>query len=309
VEQPPAAEQRGEEPLAFGEPHLGPREQLHVAAARGEQFSFSASTSTSSASVTLPEFWQAEPEMWFRQAESAFRRAQVVDSLTKYDHVLTKLPEAVISSVRDLVRVVDDTYTDAYEQLKSHLLSSFGQSKWQLISKLIDHQDLGGRRPSSLMDQMLTLLPSGEKPGLLFISLFLRRLPVEYRDHLAAKEFSSPCAMAEYADDLWDAHGAPVSVWRLCCPRSREQAARQDARSSGSSGAGQLAGTAVPDLPASQHVTGNRCRVRSRCAGITRSIGWRPESARAHVATWETHWPPAATRGCADWRLTYTLSR
>jgi Reverse transcriptase (RNA-dependent DNA polymerase) len=109
VEQPPAAEQRGEELLAFGEPHLGPREQVHVAAARGEQVSFSMS-STSSVSVKLPEFWQADPEMWFRQAESAFRRAQVVDSLTKYDHVLTKLPEAVISLVRDLVRVVDDTY-------------------------------------------------------------------------------------------------------------------------------------------------------------------------------------------------------
>jgi hypothetical protein len=158
VEHPPVAEQRGEELLAFGEPHLGPREQVHVAAARGEQASFS----MSSVSVKLPEFWQADPEMWFRQAESAFRRAQVADSLTKYDHVLTKLPEAVISSVRDLVRVVDDTYTDAYEQLKSRLLSSFGQSKWQLFNKLIDHQDLGAHRPSALMDQMLTLLPAGE---------------------------------------------------------------------------------------------------------------------------------------------------
>jgi hypothetical protein len=27
MEQPPAAEQHGEEPLAFGEPHLGSREQ------------------------------------------------------------------------------------------------------------------------------------------------------------------------------------------------------------------------------------------------------------------------------------------
>jgi hypothetical protein len=246
VEQPPAAEQRGEEPLAFGEPHLGPREQPHAAAARGEQFISSTSTSATSFSVKLPEFWQADPEMWFRQAESAFRRAQVADSLTKYDHVLTKLPEAVISSVRDLVRVVDDTYTDAYEQLKSRLLSSFGQSKWQLINKLIDHQDLGARRPSSLMDQMLTLLPAGEKPGLLFVGLFLRRLPVEYRDHLAAKEFSSPRAMAEYADDLWDARGGASQCVAAMLPpqpragrspgrgQQRQQRGRSSRRYSGS---------------------------------------------------------------------------
>jgi hypothetical protein len=166
VEQPPAAKQHGEEPLAFGEPHLDPREQRHVAAARGEQFPFATSTSASTVSVKLPEFWQADPEMWFSQAELAFRRTQVVDSLTKYNHELTKLPEAVISSVRDLVHAVDDMYTNVYKHLKSSLLSSFGQSKWQLINKLIDHQDLGARRPSSLMDQMLTLLPAGEKPGL-----------------------------------------------------------------------------------------------------------------------------------------------
>jgi hypothetical protein len=167
----------------------------------------------------------------------------VVDSLTKYDHVLTKQPEAVISSVRDLVRLVDDTYTDAYEQLKSRLLSSFGQSKWQLINKLINHQDLGARRPSSLMDQMLTLLPAGEKPGLLFVRLFLRQLPVKYRDHLAAKEFSLPCAMAEYADDLWDAHGgASQCVAAMLPPQQRagrspgrgQQRGRSSRRYSGS---------------------------------------------------------------------------
>ena len=169
------------------------------------------SSSAPSTSVKLPDFWTADPEMWFRQAESAFRRAQVRDSLTKYDHVLTKLPEAVIASVRDLVRSVDDSSTDAYERLRSRLLSSFGQSKWHQINKLIDHQNLGlgARRPSTLMDQMLTLLPAGEKPGLLFTGLFLKRL---YREHLAARDFTSPRQMAEYADVLWDARGGEGHV-------------------------------------------------------------------------------------------------
>ncbi len=41
--------------------------------------------------------------MWFAQAEAQFRLARITVEGTKYDHVLVKLPEDVIMSVRALI--------------------------------------------------------------------------------------------------------------------------------------------------------------------------------------------------------------
>jgi hypothetical protein len=43
---------------------------------------------------------------------------------------------------------------------------------------------------------MLALLPPREKLGVVFLAMFLRRLPSDLRDHLASKDFSTPNEMA-----------------------------------------------------------------------------------------------------------------
>jgi hypothetical protein len=52
--------------------------------------------SVSAVAVKLPEFWTSDPIMWFWQAEACFRRSNITTSSTMYDHVLMKLPEAVV---------------------------------------------------------------------------------------------------------------------------------------------------------------------------------------------------------------------
>ena len=157
--------------------------------------------------VKLPAFWVAEPLMWFAQAEAAFRRGNITVSSTKYDHILMKLPESVLVSVRDVIQTVDDNTENPYGLLKARLLTSFGATKWQLAAKLLDYPPLGDARPSALMDNMLALLPPGERPGTLFQLLFMRRLPADMRQQLAAREFDTAIAMAAHADLLWDARG------------------------------------------------------------------------------------------------------
>jgi hypothetical protein len=158
--------------------------------------------------VRLPEFWISDPHMWFAQAEAAFRRAGVMTSIIRYDYVLMKLPEEVLRSVRDLVQGVSDETTDAYEQLKYRLLSSYGMSKWQLAGRIIDFSVTPGSRPSTLLDGMMSLLPTGEQPGVLFMALFLKKLPQDVRDHLCSRNFDSVREMAVFADQLWDARGS-----------------------------------------------------------------------------------------------------
>jgi hypothetical protein len=109
-----------------------PRQREHGGAAVIQPPSF-----PHQSNVMLPDFWVSDPNMWFAQAEAAFRRAGVTSSIVHYDHVLMKLPEDLLCSMRDLVQAVTDDTLDAYEQLKYWLLSSYGMSKWQLADRLM----------------------------------------------------------------------------------------------------------------------------------------------------------------------------
>ena len=155
----------------------------------------------------LPPFWQPDPELWFVRIESAFRRCHITSSVVKFDYTLEKLPDSALSSIKNLVRSVNAHTPDPYNLLKEKILTSFQPTKWSLINRLLDHPELGDRRPSALLDDMLALLPPKEQPGDLFLGMFLRRLPADMRDQLGSQEFASPEAMAALADRIWDSRG------------------------------------------------------------------------------------------------------
>ena len=159
-------------------------------------------------SIKLPDFWTEDPDLWFLHEEAAFRNAQITQSITKFDHIVQKLPQKIMVLVRGLIMGSAAFSETPYKDLKAKLVSSYTLSSWQKVSKLIHHPGLGDRRPTALMDAMLVLLPEDEKPGCLFQGLFLERLHVEMRDHLVSREFKNPSEMALYADSLWDTRKA-----------------------------------------------------------------------------------------------------
>jgi len=139
--------------------------------------------------VKLPEFWVKDPKMWFAQAEAQFRRARVTAETTMYDYILMKLPQDVVMSVRALVSAIEADpvkQEQSYTLMKEALLGSYGMTKWQMAYALLDHPDLGDRRPSAMMAEMLSLRFETTAPDSLFLALFLRRLPPSIRDHLSA---------------------------------------------------------------------------------------------------------------------------
>ena len=212
--------------------------------------------------VKLPDFWTADPDLWFLHAESAFRSSRIVDSRTKYDIIVQKLPQDIMVSVRPLVKGSAATSTTPYEDLRDKLVSSFTLTRWQRVAKVIHHPGLGDRRPTALMDAMLALLPDDETPGSLFLGLFLERLPVEMRDHLVAKDFKTPGEMALHADLLWDARraqpaaaspllAAAVAPASLPRARDRDRDRGRDRRDSSPARAGRArAPTPGPSAPA-----------------------------------------------------------
>ena len=93
-------------------------------------------------------------------------------------------------SVRVLVSAIEADPVKqerSYTLMKEALLGSYGMTKWQMAYSLLDHPDLGDRRPSPMMAEMLSLRFETTAPDSLFLALFLRRLPASIRDHLAAK--------------------------------------------------------------------------------------------------------------------------
>jgi hypothetical protein len=156
----------------------------------------------STVAVKIPEFWTSDPIMWFRQAEACFRRSNITQSSTMYDHVLMKLPEAVVISVRNLINEIQPGANDAYERLKERLTNSYAKTRWQQAFALIKHPDLGDRRPSALMDEMLALLPTGARSDdTIFLALFLLQLPTSMRDHLAAADHKTAADMARHGGE------------------------------------------------------------------------------------------------------------
>jgi hypothetical protein len=133
-----------------------------------------------------------------------------------YDYVLMKLPEDVVMLVRALISEIEADpvkQENSYQQLKDALLGSYGKTKWQMAYSLLDHPDLGDRRPSAMMAEMLSLRFETSAPDSLFLALFLRRLPASIRDHLAAADHKTATEMVVHADILWDARNtASVSA-------------------------------------------------------------------------------------------------
>ena len=94
--------------------------------------------------------------MWFLQAEAQFHIRKITDDTTKYYHVVVALDQETYGRVLDTLSAPPDD--NKYTDLKQRLLTTFGLSKRERASKLLHLHSLGDRKPSELMDEMLSLL-------------------------------------------------------------------------------------------------------------------------------------------------------
>ena len=136
--------------------------------------------------ITLTPFWARDPQAWFRLAESSFARGNVRDPVHRFDLVLQALSEDTIEQVRDILRNAD-TLPNPYEAIKEELIRQLAPNVLEQLNGIVFAPELGGQPPSQLMKKLLSLLPAGEPPGLLFKHHFILRLPSDIRDQVAKK--------------------------------------------------------------------------------------------------------------------------
>jgi hypothetical protein len=158
--------------------------------------------------VKLPPFWPARPAAWFSLAESRFRLRGVDDTQSRFDHLLSSLPDDIIASVLDVVETAQED-DDPYQHLKDRLLETHSLSNFEKLDALFRVAPLGGRKPSQLLSEMLQVCPTGEEDGIFFHYLFLQRLPSHLRAMLGDVEEGDPRALAAKADKLLSMNPTP----------------------------------------------------------------------------------------------------
>jgi hypothetical protein len=103
----------------------------------------------------------------------------------------------LLFTLRDLVNSSAE-FLNSYGDLKERLTGTFSKSPKQLI----DHADLVDLKPPVLVAKALALLLPGGKLGMLFLTLFMRKLPAECHD-LYNMDFTCHKDMVATANLTW----------------------------------------------------------------------------------------------------------
>lgn len=169
--------------------------------------------------VKLPDFWPRSPATWFSQAEAQFALGQITLDATKYYHVVSKLDQGTAIKISDLLESPPET--DKYQALKKRLTEAYSRTPLERAAALLSIESLGDRKPSELMDDMISLAGKDIKLDCpLFQAIFLRTLPTSVQQHLSTeKTFADPRETAKRADRLLTTQ-EQLSVHGVVKPRS-----------------------------------------------------------------------------------------
>jgi hypothetical protein len=160
--------------------------------------------------VKLPEFWPHAPGIWFARADLRFEIFNVVSERQKFALTIDSLPYESLCLVADLVE--NPPANTPYTILKDRLLMSHQLTPVQRAAKLMDQPDLGSRRPSQMLADLLQDCPPGEQGTAFFRAAFLKRLPADIQVHLAQVDSMDLKELAQRADQLFLTHRRPLAA-------------------------------------------------------------------------------------------------
>ncbi|XP_071629524.1 uncharacterized protein [Temnothorax longispinosus] len=130
-------------------------------------------------SIRLPLFWPEEPELWFAQLEGQFALCEIKDDDAKYAYVISGIQPKQAKEIKD------------------RLTDSHGQR----IRQLLEHEELGDRKPSQFLRHLSTLAGTTVSKELLR-TLWLGRLPPQTQAILATRTEDRLEDVADQADRI-----------------------------------------------------------------------------------------------------------
>ncbi|XP_046608767.1 uncharacterized protein LOC124299552 [Neodiprion virginianus] len=152
--------------------------------------------------VRIPPFWPADPEMWFTQVESQFALAGVVGDETKFSYVAGNIDTKYAAEVWDIL--TRPPASGKYEKLKTELIRRLSASQEQKTRRLLEHEEMGDRKPSQFLRHRQALA-GVVVPESLVRSLWLGRLPSSMQAILATQTTANLDTVAELGNAIADA--------------------------------------------------------------------------------------------------------
>lgn len=153
------------------------------------------------ASVKLPQFWTNCPEAWFIHAEMQFASRGVTQDKTKYEYVVTALPQEVIMTVLDVIQ--NPSPGDRYICLKSTLIERHSMSENRKLDKILSDSEIGDQKPSEYY-RSLTLLAGSNFSTDMLRKLWIRKLPKSLNIALTGSNLTDTNELIRLADNLWE---------------------------------------------------------------------------------------------------------
>jgi len=151
------------------------------------------------------------PLGWFVQVECQFNTRQITVERTKYDHLVTALPQEVVATVFDTIQTINDSFstdqpnTTPYTSLKKTLIERFTLSESQRIETLLSGIEIGDKRPSEFFRSLKTLAGSDSSvPESLIVKLWMRKLPQMVQATLKANPKAEVSTLLTTADNVFE---------------------------------------------------------------------------------------------------------
>lgn len=132
-----------------------------------------------------PPFWKANPVVWFHQVEAYFSTFNIKKDATRFNYIVAAIDSSVLNQVSDCI--ISPPEVNKFENLKSRLIATFGDTATQKLKKLLGEVELGDKRPSHLFREMAALAGANFDKNLLK-TLWLQRLPSQLQSILSISE-------------------------------------------------------------------------------------------------------------------------
>ncbi|XP_028177954.1 uncharacterized protein LOC114365551 [Ostrinia furnacalis] len=176
-------------------------EERNGSASKGQHSSQSDTSDVHRVGVRNIPFYPDKPSLWFSMLEGQFILSNITSDTTKFYHAIGMLDHQYAIEVEDVIE--SPPQTDKYDKLKSELIKRLSASKERKVKQLLDHEQLGDRKPSQFL-RHLQHLAGPNVPEDFIRTIWTSRLPSSMQTIIASQATSSLESVADLADRIQD---------------------------------------------------------------------------------------------------------